>query len=143
MVFDLFKGTFIEEIISYRSQYFYLKNELYPNWFIYNLPDGLWVFSWVTLMLFIWHDENSVLSFFCILAIPFISIIHEYGQKYDLFSGTFDILDITSYLIATLIPIVFFLLKEHFILNIVKSRNISLSKKNSFRHDQRRNKRFN
>ena len=28
-----------------------------PNWFLYSLPDGLWIFSYVALIMTIWRNE--------------------------------------------------------------------------------------
>ena len=34
-------------------------NSKVPSWIIYNLPDGLWVYSLTALMLIIWQDVKD------------------------------------------------------------------------------------
>ena len=34
-----------------------------PDWILFSLPDGLWIFSYVSLVLFIWNNSISRPSF--------------------------------------------------------------------------------
>ena len=78
-----------------------------PDWFLYSLPDGLWIFSYVALIMAIWKNKINKESIFWVLIIPFIAIMSEIGQLYALVPGTFDILDLTFYLLGVLTPFIF------------------------------------
>jgi|TARA_B110000902_G_C14269761_1_gene572682 hypothetical protein len=78
-----------------------------PNWVIYNLPDGLWVFSFTYTILFIMKFRFKKKYIFLTLLIPLnISFISEIGQLFGYFQGTFDIYDILFYLIGYSFPII-------------------------------------
>jgi hypothetical protein len=79
-----------------------------PDWIIYSLPDGLWMFSYVSLMLCIWKNEITKQSLLWILILPIIALCSELGQMLDKVPGTFDGVDITAYIIGALSPFVFF-----------------------------------
>jgi hypothetical protein len=77
-----------------------------PNWVIYNLPDGLWVFAFTYLVLFIFGFKFRKGFIFLTLFSPIIiSLISEIGQLYDFMQGTFDLLDVLFYLIGFLLPV--------------------------------------
>ena len=72
-----------------------------PNWALYNLPDGLWLFSYTLLIDAIWSKNN--IKFYFIGIISLFILILETAQMIHIFPGTGDILDIASYLIALII----------------------------------------
>jgi len=78
-----------------------------PNWFLYSLPDGLWIFSYVALIMTIWRNQINRISIFWILIIPVLAIGSEVGQFYYLVPGTFDFVDLTFYLLGVLAPFIF------------------------------------
>ena len=78
-------------------------NEL-PKWFVYSLPDGLWIFSYVCLMQYIWAETAIKKSLPWILVVPIIAILSELGQTINLISGTFDIIDLLFYVMFSIIP---------------------------------------
>jgi hypothetical protein len=79
-----------------------------PNWFLYSLPDGLWIFSYISLMLFIWRNSVSFKNIFWILIIPTLAISSEIGQLFGLVSGTFDFADLLLYILGMILPFLFF-----------------------------------
>lgn len=79
-----------------------------PNWIIYSLPDGLWMFSYVSLMLYIWKNEITKQSLLWILILPIIALCSELGQMLNKVPGTFDSADLTAYIIGALSPFIFF-----------------------------------
>lgn len=79
-----------------------------PEWIIFSLPDGLWIFSYVSFMLLIWKNTISKQSIFWILAIPIIAISSEIGQFLGLVIGTFDITDLILYILGVILPFIFF-----------------------------------
>jgi len=78
--------------------------EKLPSWFKYSLPDGLWVFSYVCLILLIWSESEVKKYLFWVLVIPSIAIISEFGQLANILPGTFDPVDIIFYLLGTFLP---------------------------------------
>jgi hypothetical protein len=72
---------------------FAISNINLPSWFIYNLPNGLWLFSFIKTISFLKYSSKSNL----LLSIPIlISVLYEIGQFTKLLPGTFDITDITT-----------------------------------------------
>lgn len=58
------------------------------NWVKYNLPDGLWAFSFTSLIILIWDNEKTT-SFYMWLIITLLAII-----GFEIFLGVFDLLDL-------------------------------------------------
>jgi len=87
-----------------------LKNILsLPDWFIYSLPDGLWVFSYTALSLEIWRSPITQRSFFWIFSIPIVAVMSEFLQLFKIIPGTFDLIDTAFYLIGITLPFIKFL----------------------------------
>ncbi len=76
-----------------------------PNWFLYSLPDGLWLFSFCLIITKIWKKENNYSLWFWSLTLPITSIIWEIGQSVNLIKGTFDFIDLLIYSIITFLTI--------------------------------------
>jgi len=74
-----------------------------PSWVIFSLPDALWVFSFTSLMLIIWHDNFSKSSIFWLLLAPLIGLFSEVGQIIKFVPGTFDQTDLCLILIASIL----------------------------------------
>lgn len=76
-----------------------------PSIIVYNLPDGLWVYSFTSAILFVWNYQLNRWSIpFCLLPV-FIGIGSEIGQFINLIPGTFDILDVIFYLFGFLLSV--------------------------------------
>jgi hypothetical protein len=84
--------------------------ELTP-WMKYNLPDGLWLLSYLLAMESFWNNDTRLKWIFCIPVIIFAFML-EWCQYKSLFSGTGDILDIVFYTIAILIFLLTIKLKQ-------------------------------
>ena len=89
-------------------EYALLLTPYLPDWFLFSLPDGLWMFSFVCFVFSIWGNKLNINTVFWIVFVFLISISHEFGQLFNYFPGTFDIHDITFYLLGVLIPILLF-----------------------------------
>ena len=72
---------------------------------IYNLPDALWLYSLLSFILIIWKNKKSKQKWFWFSIASLIALCLEIGQKYHLVIGTFDILDIMSFILIILILI--------------------------------------
>ncbi|WEK68742.1 MAG: hypothetical protein P0Y62_12885 [Candidatus Chryseobacterium colombiense] len=70
----------------------------FPSWFIYNLPDGLWIFSYTAISLEIWKHSITKQNIFWIFSIPLIAVLSEIFQLFKIIPGTFDFIDIIFYL---------------------------------------------
>lgn len=97
-------GQIIDE---YRKGTIPFGNNL-AGWILFSLPDGLWVFSYVSLMLVIWHKSISKYSVFWIFLIPVIAICSEFGQLFGLVPGVFDLMDLLSYFTGIVLPFILY-----------------------------------
>lgn len=83
------------------------KNSL-PDWFLFSLPDGLWIFSYTSLVLLIWRNKINRENFFWIAIIPILIILSELGQLFNIVPGTFDLIDVLLYSLGAILPILIF-----------------------------------
>ena len=79
-----------------------------PNWFLYSLPDGLWLCSYLSVLLVVWDNVISKHNIHWLLLVPIIAIVSEIGQLFGIIPGTFDIFDLTFYIGGTILPILIF-----------------------------------
>lgn len=79
-----------------------------PEWFVFSLPDGIWIFSYVILMISIWNFKVNKESMFWLAIIPLIAIFSEIFQIFGIVSGTFDIIDLTFYILGFILPFIIF-----------------------------------
>ena len=79
--------------------------EYLPDWFLYSLPDGLWMFSYSCVVLVIWKREITKYSLLWWLSLPMIAVFCEVLQYYHYINGTFDIIDIIFFIFGSLLPI--------------------------------------
>jgi hypothetical protein len=108
LMFYWFKTIGIGQPIRFLRNTDFIKNSNVPNWIKYSLPDGLWIFSYVSSMILIWNYKISKISVIWIFILPVIAVSSEFGQLFKVVPGTFDINDLAIYLFSTLLPIVLF-----------------------------------
>lgn len=91
----------------------YVRNHSYTpsQWVKFNLPDGLWLFSFLLFMEAIWSEEKRYKWIFCITIISFAFGL-EVLQYYGLFPGTGDIVDVLFYLAAIMLYSLIIKLKQ-------------------------------
>lgn len=77
-----------------------------PDWLVYNLPDGLWSYSFTNLVLLIWNHQINRKNFGWIIIPVITGIILELSQLTGLIKGTFDIFDIVYIILFSFIPII-------------------------------------
>lgn len=73
------------------------------DWVKYSLPDGLWLFSYMFIINAIWHDHKNVSYYVFIWSLPVIAIMFELLQYMAIVPGTFDIIDLSCYILAIVI----------------------------------------
>ena len=66
----------------------------------YSLPDGLWLLSYMILIGTIWGNNRCNTYRLFIYSMPLIAVILELLQSQFSVLGTFDVLDILSYILA-------------------------------------------
>lgn len=69
------------------------------------VPNGLWMFSYIAFLLLIWKNEINKKSILYFLLLPVISVMSEFLQKFGIINGTFDVLDIFSYTLGAVFPL--------------------------------------
>lgn len=76
-----------------------------PNWFVYSLPDALWMFALILLIVTIW-DFDFTKSCIAWIIISFLTgVLFEILQKLKMINGTFDYIDLIFMIIASILPI--------------------------------------
>ena len=85
-------------VVQLRSRF--NKLIILPEWALYSLPDCLWIFSFTTLILFIWGNTITKKNIYWISFIPLFAIISELFQLINIIRGTFDVNDILAYIIG-------------------------------------------
>lgn len=84
-----------------------------PEWFIFSLPNSLWVYSFSLFFLYVWSNTRE--QVFTFISIGIVCIFIEILQFLQIIPGTFSWSDIffiilglgTSYLVASKYKIVF------------------------------------
>lgn len=97
---------------------------------VYNLPDGLWLFSLNLLLLTIWNFQLNKQSLSWLLGAFCIGIVLEFMQYTHLIRGTFDAKDLFSYGMACVVTLLITLINS--INEKAKSKCIVLNGNNYF-----------
>jgi hypothetical protein len=101
-IFNWLELLSLNNIVSSIREHLSPTREFLPDWFVFSLPDGLWVYSFSFTLLLIWGDNLKVA--FTWLLLPFLlGSVVEILQYYKYISGTFDYADLILCVIA--IPI--------------------------------------
>ncbi len=79
----------IETPILFVRQYTLDLTSYIPYWLIYSLPNGLWAFSYGTIICFIWLKNTSPIKYLWLLTIPIVCLGYELLQCLGVISGTF------------------------------------------------------
>lgn len=77
-----------------------------PSWVIYNVPDGLWLFSFLNCLYIIWYKSSVRTEMIWIMSVFLLALLTEVFQKFHFIPGTFDIKDILAYCLALTISTV-------------------------------------
>jgi len=77
-----------------------------PSAMLFNVPDGLWVYSLTAAMTLLWrHERPSLTKYAWIAAGLVIAIGAELGQAAHVVRGTFDVADVASYAVAAVLAV--------------------------------------
>ena len=107
-MFSWFDRVNLSGVISELRLYTLPLTDHLPNWFLYSLPDGLWLFSYLSVLLVVWDNTISKQNIHWLLLVPAVAVFSEIGQLFGVVPGTFDIFDLTFYLGGTVLPILIF-----------------------------------
>jgi hypothetical protein len=107
-MFSWFDRVNLSEVISELRLFTLPLTDHLPNWFLYSLPDGLWLFSYLSVLLVVWDNTISKQNIHWLLLVPAVAVFSEIGQLFGVVPGTFDIFDLTFYLGGTVLPILIF-----------------------------------
>ena len=100
--------------IDYYNSFFeYIRDHsvVLAPWVRFNLPDGLWIFSFLLFMEGIWGNDRHMKWIFCIIIVVFAFVV-EFIQFIGYFPGTGDIWDILAYIIAIMLFLIINKLKQ-------------------------------
>ena len=95
------------EVIRNLQHSVYPSRDYLSNFLIFSLPDGLWVFSYVSFMRAIWFESSNRIRFVWFALIPVIAIGSEMIQKLGILQGTYDLYDALAYLFCAFLPFTF------------------------------------
>lgn len=99
---NIFKS--IEFIRNYTLEY----ETLFPEWIRFSLPDGLWLFSFISLVLIIWKHEINSHNLLWFIVLPLIAILSEIAQHKSIIPGTFDWVDLAMYALGLILPFIIY-----------------------------------
>ena len=105
-MFDWIRFLGFKESLDFLRNDFSILKSFIPNWVLFSLPDGLWVYSFSSAIIIIWNDNRKVLIL--LLSIPLIfGPAVELLQLLNLFKGTFDIKDLIITIVAFILSLNF------------------------------------
>ena len=108
IMFEWSNYLFMGATIDFLREFTLSVRLLFPAWFLFSLPDGLWMFSYVSLILHIWNNEIKKQNLFWVISIPIVAILSELGQLLKIVPGTYDAIDLVFYFCGAILPIIFF-----------------------------------
>lgn len=108
LMFKYLGAISLDQRIEYLRETTLTIKPFFSDWFLFSLPDGLWIFSYISLMLLIWGNNINKQNIFWFFSIPIIAISSELGQLFNIVHGTFDAIDLTFYITGAISPFIFF-----------------------------------
>lgn len=78
------------------------KPNLY-GWVKNSLPAGLWLFSYMYVIDSVWGKEKNAVYNCFLYVLPIMAVLSELMQCFKILPGTFDYMDLLSYILAILL----------------------------------------
>jgi hypothetical protein len=104
LMFDWFQELRISNIIGeYRVDVD--KSSVY-EWVKYNMPAGLWLFSYMFIIDSLWGNDNNAVYRCFLYVLPIMALVSELMQLFKILPGTYDFMDLFSYVLAILLFII-------------------------------------
>lgn len=107
IIFSWLDNLNLNSILILREQFKNTEDQI-PDWIIFSLPDGLWIFSFITITLALWNNQITKRNVVWIFTLPLFILVHELLQLTGLGNGTFDYLDLIFYIAGTIIPFILY-----------------------------------
>lgn len=76
-----------------------------PQWVIFSAPNGLWIFSFGALMLWLWERDSVEHAACWTFALWLLAISSEALQLIEVIPGTFDVNDLVAYTVGFLMAL--------------------------------------
>lgn len=130
-IYGLFRGL---HFIDPKEIFFPLYSVKPPKWVLYNLPDGLWFYSLISAITFIWQGNLSKYFLGWFFFVVIAAYLSEFFQALHLIPGTFDWNDILAYSLAILAYILNFKTSINQLLKLKRQKDEN-KKKLLFRAD--------
>jgi hypothetical protein len=104
MVYVFWRGiSFVDPYQKVFPIFHYTKT---PDWVKYNLPDGLWLYAFLSTLFIIWRQQISKHFVAWILLAIILSFFLEILQAWHIIPGTFDWYDLLAYALSVFIFVV-------------------------------------
>jgi len=92
ILFTWFDEISISGITNLIRDFLYPLRYNLPDWILFSLPDGLWVYSFTSLLIIIWSDDFDSVKYW--MTIPILTFfLIDLLQLSKILKGTFDIVD--------------------------------------------------
>jgi len=104
LMFGWFEKFRLYSLIDFLRNNEFLQKMNIPNWIKYSLPDALWLFSFIYVVLTLWSFQINRHSIFWITLVPAIGLFSELGQLFGIIPGTFDVVDLFLLVLAIILP---------------------------------------
>lgn len=104
IIYALWRGIFF--IDPAQKVFPLICNTQTPNWVKYNLPDGLWMYSFLSTFFIIWRQQISKHFVAWILLAIILSFFLEILQARHIIPGTFDWFDLLAYALSSFIFVI-------------------------------------
>ena len=107
LMFSWFESLGLDSITNYLRNNYLFNNQI-PEWIIYSLPDGIWIYSFTSLMLIIWYRDSNKIKYYWLLIGPILGVSAEICQLIEIIPGTYDNLDLAFCICGSFIPFYIF-----------------------------------
>jgi len=105
-MFSWFNTINVSKAIFKIREYTLYYESTVPDWVKFSLPDGLWLFSFISFILITWKNEINSSNLFWLIGLPLVALLSEIGQSISIIPGTFDWIDLTMYLFGFILPFI-------------------------------------
>ncbi len=108
IVFSWLSALWLDGFVDYLRELFFPFYNVFPEYVIYSLPNGLWVYSGTFLFLRIWKGSLSFYYKYFWVFLPLISsLMMEVFQYFRIIKGAFCFTDIALNLLSFFLAVTF------------------------------------
>jgi len=92
--FNWIRAVGLENWLNLARESAVLQGLLFPDWFVYSLPNGLWAFAYALLITLVWWGSRSWVRYLWMASIPVLVIGYEVLQYSGIITGTYCVQDL-------------------------------------------------